>query len=296
MDHFSISDLQQFSGIKAHTIRMWEQRYDALKPERSEGNTRYYNGQQLRRLLNIVSLIDSDHKVSELCAMPDEKLYDLLTSQLPGIGQAGHKYEYFVSQIIAAAIEYNESLFEKVVSSAILRFGLRDSYVKILYPVLSRLGLMWSANSLRPAQEHFITCLFRQKFLTAVDSLPLSTSKRMWLLFLPPGEFHEIGLLFANFLLRQSGHRVIYLGSDVPIESLKAVARELEPACILFFLVRKNDQEENEELILHLSREFKNQKIYVACEPSRLQPTRKGTRVIALHSVDHLETVIKETV
>ncbi len=296
MDHFSISDLQQFSGIKAHTIRMWEQRYDALKPERSEGNTRYYNGQQLRRLLNIVSLINTDHKVSELCAMPDEKLYDLLTAHLPATEQADHKYEYFISQIIAAAMEYNESLFDKVVSSAILRFGLRDTYVKILYPVLSRLGIMWSANSLRPAQEHFITCLFRQKLLTAVDALPSSTSKETWLLFLPPGEFHETGLLFANFLLRQSGHRVIYLGSDVPTESLKAVAKELHPTCLLFFLVRKNDQEEDEELILHLSRQFKDQKIYVACESSRLQQIRKGSRVIALHSVEHLEAAIKVSV
>lgn len=296
MDFFSISELQQFSGIKAHTIRMWEQRYHALKPNRSEGNTRYYDGQQLRRLLNIVSLINSNHKVSELCMMPDQKLYELLVAQLPGGSQADHKYEYFISQIIAAAIEYNEALFDKVFSSALLRFGVRDTYSKILYQVLSRLGLMWSANTLRPAHEHFITSLFRQKLLTATDALPIPASKEIWLLFLPANEFHETGLLFANFLIRQSGKRVIYLGADVPVESLKAAVEEVRPTSLLFFLVRKNDAGDDEELMSHLARQFSDQKIYVACEPSRLHESKKAKRVVALHKVEDLEKVINFSV
>ena len=293
MDSFSIAELQQFSGIKAHTIRIWEQRYDALRPDRSEGNTRRYDGQQLRRLLNIVSLMNSDHKVSELCTMSDKKLYELLGSQSFQTKQADLSYEYFISQIIAAALEYNEALFDKMFSSAVLRFGIRESYRKIVYQVLRRLGLMWSTDTLRPAHEHFITSLIRQKILTAIDSLPLSTSKDTWLLFLPPGEFHETGLLFANFLLRQSGQRVIYLGADVPFESLKAAAGEISPTCLLLFLVRKNNQEDDEELISHLSRQFKDQRIYVACDSTRLLETRKTKRVWVLHSVEDLEAVMK---
>lgn len=292
MDWFSISELQQFSGIKAHTIRMWEQRYHALKPARSEGNTRSYDGQQLRRLLNIVSLMDSSHKISELCSMTDGKLYELLHNQTSQREPIDFSYEYFVSQIIAAALGYNEPLFDKIFSSAVLRFGLKEAYRKILYPVLLRLGLMWTVNTLRPAHEHFITSLFRQKILTAVDSLPLSTSRKTWILFLPPGEFHEIGLLFANFLLRQSGHKVIYLGSDVPFESLKAAAREIRPAYLLFFLVRKNNVENDAELISHLGRQFKDEKIFVACEPSRLEKDAKGKRVTALHSIEDLDAVL----
>jgi DNA-binding transcriptional MerR regulator len=293
MDSFSIAELEQFSGIKAHTIRIWEQRYDALRPDRSEGNTRRYDGQQLRRLLNIVSLMNSDHKVSELCAMSDKRLYELVRSQsFQGTG-ADIPYEHFISQIIAAALEYNEALFDKMFSSAILRFGIRESYRKIVYQVLRRLGLMWSTDTLRPAHEHFITSLIRQKILTATDSLPLPTSKDTWLLFLPPDEFHETGLLFANFLLRESGHRVIYLGADVPFESLKGAAQETSPNCFLFFLVRKNSPEDDEEIISHLSRQFKDQRIYVACDSTRLLETRKTKRVWVLHSEEDLEAVIK---
>jgi hypothetical protein len=290
MDNFSISELQQFSGIKAHTIRMWEQRYNALTPNRSEGNTRYYDGQQLRRLLNIVSLMDGDYKISELCTLPDKKLFDLIEKQ---IVQARQPYWYFINLVIASALEYDEVNFEKIFSAALLRYGLKETYVSILYPVLVRLGLMWSADILRPAHEHFITALFRQKLLAAIDSLPLSASKEAWMLFLPANEFHETGLLFANFLIRQSGQKVIYLGSDVPFESLKAAVQEVRPTSLLFFLTRRNNAEEDEQLISRLSTQFKDKKIFVACEQSRLHAIKKTKTVVALHKVEDLAAVLK---
>ena len=290
LDDFSISELQEFSGIKAHTIRMWEQRYDALKPNRSDGNTRYYDGQQLRRLLNIVSLMKGDYKISELCAMPDKKLFDLIDKQT---AHARQPYWYFINLVIGAALEYDEVNFDKIFSSALLRYGLREMYVSVLYPVLVRLGLMWSTNTLRPAHEHFITALFRQKLLTAIDSLPLPASKEVWMLFLPANEFHETGLLFANFLIRQSGRRVIYLGSDVPFESLKEAVHEVSPTSLLFFLVRKNSPQQDENLILRLSRQFHDQNVFVACEPSRLEETKKIKRVVAVHKLEDLEAVLK---
>ena len=290
MDNFSISELEQFSGIKAHTIRMWEQRYHALKPNRSEGNTRYYDGERLRRLLNIVTLMNGDYRISELCTMGDRELFDLLDKQ------TAHKrqpYWYFINLVIGSALEYDEVNFDKIFSTALLRYGLRETYVSVLYPVLVRLGLMWSANTIRPGHEHFITALFRQKLLTAIDSLPLPVSKETWMLFLPANEFHETGLLFGNFLIRQSGHRVVYLGADVPFESIKAAVKEVTPTSLLFFLVRKNNRKDDAKLILHLSRQFKDQKIFVACEPSRLHETKKINRVVALHRVEDLETVLK---
>jgi len=294
LNSFSISELQQFSGIKAHTIRIWEQRYDALKPNRSEGNTRYYDGQQLRRLLNIVSLMHSDHKVSELCKMPDEKIYALLDKQLTQTKISDQTEDYFVSQIIAAALEYNEALFDKIFSHAILRFSVRGSYTKILYQALVRLGLMWSNDSLRPAHEHFITALFRQKLLTAIDALPLAASaKEVWMLFLPGNEFHETGLLFANFLIRKAGRKVIYLGADVPPESLEAAVSVVKPACLLTFLIRRNDIKNDEQLISYLASHFKHQKIYIACEPSRLGEIKSKRKVVALHTVADLEKVLE---
>ena len=291
MNSFSISELQQFSGIKAHTIRMWEQRYHALKPNRSEGNTRYYDGHQLRRLLNIVSLMNGDHKISDLCTKSDKELFALLSD---GSKSAVQPYEYFIALILASALEYDEVQFDKIFSTALLRYGLHQVYLFILYPALERLGLMWANDTLRPAHEHFITSLFRQKILTAIDSLPLSTTvKETWLLFLPPNEFHETGLLFANYLIRQSGRRVIYLGSDVPVDSLAEAAKQTSPLFLLTFLVRKNNAEADEELVSHLSKHFRDQKVYVACESSRLREIRKGKNIVALHSVQELNNVIK---
>jgi DNA-binding transcriptional MerR regulator len=291
LERFSISELQQFSGVKAHTIRIWEQRYHALKPDRSEGNTRYYDGRQLRRLLNIVSLSKEDYKISELCAMTDKDLFKLLDQQT---FHAEPRYEYFVTQIIASALEYDEVQFDKIFSTAILRFGVYTTYNSVLYPVLVRLGLMWSKDALRPSHEHFATSLFRQKLFTVIDSiaLPLST-KETWMLFLPANELHETGLLFANYLVRQSRRKVIYLGPDVPFESLKAAALEMKPGCLLTFLVRKNNKEDDEQFLSLLSTEFRDKNIYVACEPSRLQGIKKRKNIVALHSAEELKSIIE---
>ena len=294
MNLFSISELQQFSGIKAHTIRIWEQRYNALQPDRSQGNTRYYDGKQLRRLLNIVSLLDTEHKVSELCKMPDNKLHKLLEEDLPGTTARDGAHEYFISQIVASAMEFDEAQFDKFFSSAVLRLGLKGTYRSVLYPALTRLGLLWAKDSLRPSHEHFITSLFRQKILSAIDALPLpAPAKQKWLLFLPEDELHETGLLFANFLIRQAGHKVIYLGGNVPFESLEDAITKTRPTSLLFFLVRKNDKENDQDLISQLTRQFADKRIYLACEPSRSEHLRKSKNLLLLHDVDDLEKILK---
>src|SRR5690606_23340275 len=142
MDLFSISQLSQFSGIKAHTIRMWEQRYNALSPQRSEGNTRYYDNRQLMRLLNIVSLMDEGYKVSELCRLSDGELTQRL-KEAETKHQLQNPEEYYVSQLIAAGMNYDEWHFEKTFSHCLLRMGMKQTYLKVLYPLISRMGLMW---------------------------------------------------------------------------------------------------------------------------------------------------------
>jgi len=294
VDLFSISELQQYSGIKAHTIRIWEQRYGALRPERSEGNTRYYDGKQLRRLLNIVSLLDTEHKVSELCKMPDNKLNKLLDVKISGTTARDPFHEYFISQVVASAMEFDEAQFDKFFSSAVLRFGLKETYRSVLYPALIRLGLLWAKDSLRPAHEHFITSLFRQKILSAIDALPLpAPAKQKWLLFLPEDELHETGLLFANFLIRQAGHKVIYLGANVPFETLEDAITKTRPTSLLFFLVRKNDNENDQNVVSQLTGQFADKRIYLACEPSRSGNIRKSKNLLMLHDVDDLEKVLK---
>ena len=132
MNLFSISQLSQFSGIKPHTIRIWEQRYSAFKPNRSDGTTRYYDDTQLRRLLNIVSLLDNGHKVSSLCSMPDEDLYFMVSNL--GTSEFSESTEYFVTQLIAAGLSYDTSYFELIFSDCIFKLGLKNAYIKVIYP------------------------------------------------------------------------------------------------------------------------------------------------------------------
>ncbi len=290
MNSFSISQLQRYSGISVHSIRAWEKRYNALKPDRSDGNTRYYNGNQLRRLLNIASLIDSEYKVSELCSMPDSKLHELMNQQLK---KSINGDEFLVLQMVAAAIEFSESLFDKIFSRAVMSYGIEGTYMKVIYPSLERLGLMWSTDGIEPAQEHFISNLMRQKLNSSIDILPVNeSSKNHWILFLPEEEFHESGLIMANYLIRNAGHRCTYLGSNLPIDTLKQVVKQLKPSALLFFLVSTNNKEDDNSFVQSMVKNFPSQKIHIATEAVRLSQIKNNKNLTMLKSVDDLKNVI----
>lgn len=288
MDQFSISQLEKFSGIKAHTIRMWEQRYNALTPKRSEGNTRYYDNEQLRRLLNIVSISNRDFKVSELCTMPDKQLFKLVR-ELKNETE-NRTDEYFVSQLIAAGMAFDEIHFDKIFSHCLLIYGMKDTYLKVIYPVLVRTGLMWACNDLPPANEHFISNLIRQKLFTAIDSIPPSkNSQNAWLLFLPENEFHEIGLLLSYYLIRLYGRKAIYLGSNVPLRSFINLGKEISFHNILSFLVHNDSNKEIQENINDLSKNFPGKKIYLAGDQKVISKVKKENNITFLSSVEDLE-------
>lgn len=291
MNLFSISQLSQFSGIKAHTIRIWEQRYNALKPNRSEGNTRYYDNLQLRRLLNIVSLMESGFKVSELGVMSDKKLFDLLEQQHRNV-ESKDPEEFYISQLIAAGMSYDEQHFEKIFSHCLLRFGLKNAYIHVLYPLLSRIGLKWASNSIPPAQEHFISNIIRQKLFTAIDSLPPPASNaETWLLFLPENEFHEIGLLFAHYVVRLSGRKSVYLGANLPLDSLNNSIKDIKPDKLLLFLVRHNLPEKSQQFLDTL-RSFSPIKIIYLVGSKNLVGSLKMGKIQWLQSVDDLDRVL----
>lgn len=289
MDQFSISQLARYSGVKPHTIRVWEQRYQALKPDRSEGNTRYYDGGQLRRLLNIVSLTSSGYKISEIGLMPDEQLFSLIREigkESPGKGVD----EYYISQLIAAGMDFNEAIFEEITSRCVGSMGLKQSYIQVIHPLLKRMGLMWSGNTIPPAQEHFISNLLQQKFFAAINALPPGeNSENSWLLFLPENEFHELGLIFANYLIRSSGRKVIYLGSNVPLQSLRLAIEETAPANLLLFFVHRDFPKNYQEYLNLLIRSFAEQEIFLAGSEEILKQLKGTQRIHLLSSVRDLE-------
>jgi DNA-binding transcriptional MerR regulator len=291
MNSFTISQLQRLSGINAHSIRAWEKRYNALQPDRSVGNTRYYNGNHLRRLLNIASL-HPEHKISELCSLPDAKLHELMLKTFEE-KRPVNQDEFLVSQLVAAALEFDELLFDKVYSRAILQHGMEGTYLKVIYPALERMGVMWSADRLAPAQEHFISNLLRQKLNTSIDILPVNGhSKNHWILFLPENELHENGLLMANYLVRNAGHRCTYLGANVPFDTLKDAVKILEPTSLLFFLVHNDDEEQDVRLIRQMTKTFPSQKIFIAAHARRFLKIKNLKNFTPLKSADELKDAL----
>lgn len=290
MDFFSISQLSRYSGIKPHTIRVWEQRYHALRPSRSEGNTRYYDSSQLRRLLNIVSLMNTDHKISELCEMPDKKLFGMINEAIGRTITPTSHYEYFISQLIAAGMSYDELHFDKMLSGCLVRYGMKDTYAKVIYPMLVRIGLLWAGDSIPPANEHFISNLLRQKLFTAIDSLPpFKTAADKWLLFLKENEHHEIGLLLAAYLIRLSGNQVIYLGADVPFASLAQSVKAIKPQYLLFFVVHHDDPASIQEYCNQLAGLFSGKKIVVSGDESLLGQVQLGKKFRWIRTAEGLE-------
>jgi len=150
MNLFSISQLSQFSGVKPHTIRIWEKRYNALNPNRSTGNTRYYDNSQLRRLLNIVSLTECGYKLPEICAMTDKKLFGLI-EEINKNSSQNETTNYFVTQLIGAGMSFNEEHFEKIFAHCLIRFGIKAAYINVIYPMLLRIGMLWSTDHMAAA-------------------------------------------------------------------------------------------------------------------------------------------------
>lgn len=290
MGTYSISRLEQLSGIKAHTIRIWEQRYKIFTPKRSPGNVRYYDDNQLRKLLNIVSLSTSGLRVSELCRMSAKDLNLLLERQIEKERIDNSQFEYFISRLIISGLNYQESEFEKIFSSCLLRYGLRSCYENVIFPMMIRIGLMWGKDEFCPAQEHFLSNLLRQKICTAIDSLPLpAIGKPIWVLFLPEDEFHDLGLLFASYLLRLHGNRVIYLGSNVPFESLKEAISDIHPKHLLLFMVRHRPASEAQEMLIRMEKSFKDVRIHFSGNPQICQALSPGKKTDWIKDINAFE-------
>lgn len=291
---YSISDLEQLSGVHVHTIRIWERRYNALEPMRSAGNTRFYDDNQLRRLLNIVSLSQSGLKISQVCALSESEMDSLLKLEIDKTVSDNAQFEYYISQLLNYGLVYDEFKFDQLISVCIVEYGMVVSYKKVIYPLLTRLGLMWRRDNICPAQEHFLSNLIRQKLFAAINSLSVHPQvQSSWILFLPEDEEHDIGLLFANYILKAAGQKVIFLGGRVPLDSLKDVMKNNEIAHMLLFMVRSRPVVEADSYLNELSNLFKNTKIHLAGNAKLISELQLAANVNWFQSIGDLEETLK---
>jgi len=261
---YTISDLEQLTGVHSHTIRVWEQRYKALKPMRSQGNTRLYDDGQLKRLLNIVSLNQSGLKISKICSLSDQAVEDLLDKQY-NYKSTDELAEFYLSRLIKYGLDFNDAAFANLMDDCTEVLGIADTYRRIIYPLLVRLGLMWRKDEICPAHEHFMSNLIRQKLFSAIDNEKHDYAHaKTWVLFLPEDEDHDIGLIFANYMLRLNNQKVIYLGSKVPISSVEAVFSTIHVDHVLLFMIRARMEDASQKYINQLSNVCKSAKIHLA--------------------------------
>jgi DNA-binding transcriptional MerR regulator len=223
MADYSIRDLERLSGIKAHTIRIWEKRYGLIEPRRTLTNIRTYCDTELKRILNVSILNRNGFKISKIARMSQNEISD----QIGKITQFMPDAQNQVEELTLAMIDFDESRFERIITRLVIQYGFEDAIIKIIYPFFVKIGLMWQTGHVNPAQEHFITNLVRQKVIVAIDNL-FNTEKantKHFLFFLPEGEWHELGLLFFAYLTKKRGHQLLYLGQSVPLSDIVDLLR-----------------------------------------------------------------------
>ncbi len=229
MNAFTIKDLELLSGIKAHTIRIWEQRYNFLKPQRTDTNIRYYSNDELKTILNIALLNKYGFKISHIDRMSNPEMKDKIVS----LSQTQAQQERILNDLIHCMVDLKIDEFEELLDSYIETKGIEKTILQIIFPFLERIGILWVTNHINPAQEHLVTNIVRQKLIVGIDSVRshFSTAKNV-LLFLPEGEHHELGLLFMHYLLKSRGIKVMYIGANVPVKDVEYVANLKKPALL----------------------------------------------------------------
>lgn len=248
---YSIKDLEKLSGIKAHTLRVWEQRYGVLKPQRTESNIRYYSNEDLKKLLNINILNNSGLKISKIIKLSDKEI----SQKVIELSQVNTAIDAQIDALMLAMIEMDEMRFEQVVTSSIVQNGFENTISKIIFPFLKKIGVMWQTGAVNPAQEHFISNLIRQKVIVGIDRLPYPTSKTAprYMFFLPEGELHELSLLLYCYMAKARGAHTIYLGQSVPLDDIQKVYSVRKPQFVVSVFTF-SFQIETEEYIKQLSK------------------------------------------
>ncbi|WP_017729971.1 MerR family transcriptional regulator [Nafulsella turpanensis] len=262
MSSYSIKDLEQLSGIKAHTLRIWEQRYNFITPKRTETNIRYYNDHDLKLILNVSLLRENGYKISKIAEMEPQQMAQAVLS----ITEKSDNFADQIHSLVLSMIDLDEERFEKILSTNILQNGFENTMLGIIFPFLNKIGILWQTGSINPAHEHFISNLIRQKLIVAIDGCYVSSkeTRNKYLLFLPEGELHEISLLFCHYIIKSRKNKVVYLGQNVPLPDLASTYDTYQPNFLVGVLTCAPVQAKVQKYINQLGESFPKSKIFLS--------------------------------
>jgi hypothetical protein len=289
--NFSIRDLENLSGIKAHTIRIWEKRYNLLSPERTDTNIRTYNLASLQKLLNITLLYHSGHKISKIAKIPEGDIPLVVREIVAKNSFKNHAMNAFK----LAMMNFDQTIFFNTYNSLINEKSFREVFKETFIPLLNELGLLWQTDTISPAHEHFITSLIKQKILINTEKLqhlkPTKTDK-VFVVYLPENEIHEIGLLYLNYEIVLRGYKSIYLGQTIPMENLMDLMKYFDNIYFLsyFTVVPEKDRiDKYIEDFKHLVSDYNNPNLWIlGRQVQHLDETKLPSFVKTFHSIDQV--------
>jgi DNA-binding transcriptional MerR regulator len=264
MNTYQISDLERLTGVKAHTIRIWEKRYNIIQPHRTPTNIRYYDDKQVLKLLNVTTLLSQGYKISAVSSLNQEEINkEILLTQTQSSDDA--TCIPFINELTIHTLTFDEPAFEKIFSAIVTRLGMYKAIILVFYPFLNKIGVLWSISELMPAQEHFASTILRRKIISAIDGLAAATkTTKKFLLFLPPNEWHEISLLLSDYLIRSKGYQTIYLGQNVPYQNVDLVIQKTMPSTILSFYISPAKESELTAAYKKLLAKYKKMEVLVS--------------------------------
>jgi MerR family transcriptional regulator, light-induced transcriptional regulator len=253
MHSFTIKDLENLSGIKAHTIRIWEQRYSFLKPSRTDTNIRFYSNDELKKILNVALLNKFGFKISHIDKMSEAEICEKILS----LNQQEALQDRIVNTLIQNMVDLDIEAFEQVLNDFIGARGIEKTISQIIFPFLQKIGILWLTNHINPGQEHLVTNIIRQKLIAGIETVR-STIKinKSVLLFLPETEYHELSLLFMNYMLKNKGVTTIYLGCSIPLKDVEYLVNLKKPDYIYTHLTTVGPKFNFDKFVTNLSKSF----------------------------------------
>lgn len=282
---YSIKDLEKLSGIKAHTIRIWEQRYGILSPKRTKTNIRYYQDDDLKFLLNIALLNKNGIKISKIAKMKKSEVAE----KVAAISEINFEYGTQLDALTISMIEMDENKFDRIINTNIDQLGFERTMLEIIYPFLDKLSVLWLTGSINPVQENFISYLIRQKIICAIDRAPLvnlSDQTDKFIIYLPEGERQELSLLFMHYLLKSRGKYVLYLGQDISIADLRDAVAIHHPQYIFTMITETFAQEPVQQYVDRLSENFPDSTLLLSGYQVVAQQVSPPENVKILRSLD----------
>jgi MerR family transcriptional regulator, light-induced transcriptional regulator len=294
MAHYSIKDLEKLTGIKAHTLRIWEKRYNLLEPKRTTTNIRFYDDEDLKRILNVALLNRNGIKISRIAELDEVEISDKISDlsiQHPDISNQ-------IDNLVMSMIELDEKKFNKILHKSTFQLGFEDTVLHLIYPFFEKIGVLWQTGVVNPAQEHFVSNLIRQKLVAAIEKLNESENPeaKKFIMYLPEGEMHEISLLFYYYLAKKRGQTVIYLGQSVPFNDLATVAH-IKPFDYIFTTFSSTFSGiDINEYLGKLSQTFPNQNIFFSSFDYENMPSLFPDNVTRVKNAFHFVEIIGEIV